>query len=153
MDKGSGCDPERYRIIPDWSTQTKETMKLYIAVLDDFPDYMTPTLVAHSVLGYNIEVNSGVNEKLQKDYLNYLTYSFKKVVVRVNQSEFNKIASLPDVYLGHENSVLEGKKSCAVWLYNGEDKMPRVLQFARLWKPKEVKESNGSTSVLLIENC
>lgn len=127
-------------------------MKLYIAVLDEFPDYMAPTLVAHSVLGYNIEVNSGVNEKLQKDYLNYLTYSFKKIVVRVNQSEFNKIASLPDVYLGHENSTLEGKKSCAVWLYNGEDKMPRVLQFAQLWKPKEVKESNGSTSVLLIEN-
>jgi hypothetical protein len=25
-------------------------MKLYIAVLDEFPDYMTPTLVAHSVL-------------------------------------------------------------------------------------------------------
>lgn len=26
-------------------------MKLYIAVLDEFPDYMTPTLVAHAVLG------------------------------------------------------------------------------------------------------
>lgn len=152
MDKGSGCDPERYRIIPDWSTQTKETMKLYIAVLDDFPDYMTPTLVAHSVLGYHLTVPNTLGTKLFIDYRAYLDKSFKKVVVRVNQSEFNKIASLPDVYLGHENSTLEGKKSCAVWLYNGEDKMPRVLQFAQLWKPKEVKEANGSTSVLLIEN-
>lgn len=30
-------------------------MKLYIAVLDDFPDYMTPTLVAHAVLGAHYE--------------------------------------------------------------------------------------------------
>lgn len=25
-------------------------MKMYIAVLDEFPDYMTPTLVAHAAI-------------------------------------------------------------------------------------------------------
>ena len=29
-------------------------MKLYIAVLDEFPDYMVPTLVAHAVLGAHL---------------------------------------------------------------------------------------------------
>lgn len=144
MDKGLGCDPKRCRIIPGLTPQTKEDMKLYIAVLDDFPDYMTPTLVAHSVLGYHLTVPNMLGTKLFIDYKVYLDKSFKKVVVRVNQSEFDKIASIPDVYLGHENNTLEGKKACAVWLYNGEDRMPRVLQFAKLWKPKyEVSKTNG----------
>jgi hypothetical protein len=30
-------------------------MKMYIAVLDEFPDYMVPTLVAHAVLGAHLE--------------------------------------------------------------------------------------------------
>lgn len=110
-------------------------MKLYIAVLDDFPDYMTPTLVAHAVLGFHLQENT------KGDYNTWLKRSFKKVVVRVNQSEFNKIVTLPDVYLAHESSVLEGRKACAVWLFNGTDRMPGVLKFAKLWKPKE--STNG----------
>ena len=30
-------------------------MKMYIAILDEFPDYMTPTLVGHSVLGAHLK--------------------------------------------------------------------------------------------------
>ena len=29
-------------------------MKMYIAVLEDVPDFITPTLVAHAVLGAHI---------------------------------------------------------------------------------------------------
>ena len=36
-------------------------MKLYIAVLDEFPDYMTPTLVAHSVLAAHMAFIEDVN--------------------------------------------------------------------------------------------
>lgn len=71
-------------------------MKLYIAVLDEFPDYMTPTLVAHSVLAAHLEFQDNPN------YLKWLHESFKKCVVRVNQKEFAKIAELPFVHLGHE---------------------------------------------------
>jgi type III restriction enzyme len=60
--------------------------------------------------------------------------SFKKCVVRVNQKEFDKIAALPSVYLGHENTTLEGRKSCAVVCPREE--IPNVLKFAKLWKPK-----------------
>lgn len=105
-------------------------MKLYIAVLDDFPDYMVPTLVAHAVLGAHL--------KFQDDghYTTWITHSFKKCVVRVNQKEFDKIAALPNVYLGHESTILDGQKSCAIVLVNFVQEVPNVLKFAKLWKPK-----------------
>ena len=105
-------------------------MKLYIAVLDEFPDYMTPTLVAHSVLSAHI--------KFEEDpiYQDWLNNSFKKCVVRVNQKEFDKIALLEKVHLGHENHTLDARKSCAVVCPMDTMKLPKVLKFAKLWKPK-----------------
>jgi hypothetical protein len=111
--------------------------KLYIAVLDEFPDYMTPTLVAHAVLGAHLEfTKKGPFDQhtFGARYEDWLENSFKKCVVRVNQKEFDKIAALPDVYLGHENTTLEGRKSCAVVCPREE--LPNVLKFAKLWKPK-----------------
>lgn len=105
-------------------------MKLYIAVLDEFPDYMVPTLVAHSMLSAHL--------KFEDDpiYNDWLTRYFKKCVVRVNQKEFDKIAELPNVHLGHENKTLEGRKACAV-VCPTTGELPNVLKFAKLWKPKE----------------
>lgn len=106
-------------------------MKMYIAVLDEFPDYMTPTLVAHAVLGAHL--------KFRDDgyYNHWLEHSFKKCVVRVNQKEFDRIAALPKVYLGHEKNTLDGRKSCAVVCpYSISAEPPNVLKFAKLWKPK-----------------
>ena len=81
---------------------------MYIAVLDEFPDYMTPTLVAHSVL------NAHVKFQDHPAYIKWFSESFKKCVIRVNQKEFDKISQLPDVHLGHENKTLDARKSCAV---------------------------------------
>lgn len=106
-------------------------MKLYIAVLDEFPDYMVPTLVAHSVLNAHLQF-SGIAEY---DY--WLETSFKKCVVRVNQREFDKIATLDRVHLGHENKTLAGRKACAVVCPFGSE-IPNVLKFAKLWKPLEI---------------
>lgn len=116
-------------------------MKLYIAVLDEFPDYMVPTLVAHTMLGAHLQFARAYIAHQDKcinpytDYLDWLENSFKKCVVRVNQKEFDKISALPDTYLGHENTTLEGRKSCAIPLPVKE--IPNVLKFAKLWKPKE----------------
>lgn len=114
-------------------------MKLYIAVLDEFPDYMVPTLVAHTMLGAHLKFS----KKGPFDYYNFsanyedwLENSFKKCVVRVNQREFGKIAALDSVYLGHENNTLEGRKSCAVVCPMPKEELPNVLKFAKLWKPK-----------------
>jgi hypothetical protein len=112
-------------------------MKLYIAVLDEFPDYMVPTLVAHAVLGAHLEFTKYDSDNIvfaQTFYEEWLHSSFKKCVVRVNQKEFDKIVALPDVYLGHEKTTLEGQKSCAVVYPRPET--PNVLKFAKLWRPK-----------------
>ena len=107
--------------------------KLYIAVLDEFPDYMTPTLVAHTMLGAHLHFSNLEHTNL---YAEWLKDSFKKCVVRVNQKEFDKIAALPFTYLGHENTTLGGKKSCAIPAPVHDDYLPNVLKFAKLWKPK-----------------
>lgn len=105
------------------------TIKMYIAVLDEFPDYMVPTLVAHSVLTAHM--------KFEKDrsYQKWLDESFKKVVLRVNQKEFDRIAALEKVHLGHENNTLDAKKACAVVCPIDGD-IPNVLKYGKLWKPR-----------------
>ena len=110
-------------------------LKMYICVLDEFPDFMVPTLVAHSVLGAHQQfqpTNDSYNEWLQK--------SFRKVVVRVNSREFQTIQALGTqlVYLGHENNTLGARKACAVVAPVRSDSLPNVLKYAKLWKPKEV---------------
>ena len=105
-------------------------MKLYIAVLDEFPDYMTPTLVAHSVLAAHLKFQDNLS------YQKWLNESFRKVVVRVNKKEFDKISQLPFVHLGHELHTLDGKDACIVVCpYENKDEIPKVLKCAKLWKP------------------
>lgn len=108
-------------------------MKLYIAVLDEFPDYMTPTLVAHAILGAHLEF------QYHPEYQKWLIYSFKKCVVRVNRKEFDKICELPDVYLAHENHTLNAKKSCAIPVPCENNLLPNVLKYAKLWKPTSLE--------------
>jgi hypothetical protein len=104
-------------------------MKLYIAVLNTVPSFMVPTLVAHSVINAHILMQD------DEQYNKWLTESFKKVVLSVNQKEFDKISALDTiVHLGHENSTLGGIKSCAV-VRPYIDELPNVLKFAKMWKP------------------
>jgi hypothetical protein len=104
-------------------------MKMYIAVLDEVPDHMVPVLVAHAVLGAHLKFDDLVLTK----YSDWLHGSFRKVVLKVSRAEFDKISKLPVVYLAHENTVLNGEKSCVV-VCPQEDN-PKVLTFAKMWKP------------------
>lgn len=117
-------------------------LKLYIAVLDEVDDYMTPTLVAHSILGAHLDwwanamLEEITNQTYQEEpYINWLTNSYAKCVIRVNRKEFEKIKQLDKVYLGHENKTLNGEKSCAVVYPVMSDSLPNVLKFAKLWSP------------------
>lgn len=107
-------------------------MRLYIAVLDEFPDYMVPTLVAHSVLGAHLRFATQY-----EDYDRWLNCSFKKCVIRVNQKEFDKICALHHTYKGHEIHTLDGRPSCAIPIPCESDVLPNVLKFAKLWKPRD----------------
>jgi hypothetical protein len=118
-------------------------MKMYIAVLDQVPDFMVPTLVAHTVLAahghFTNTLDGGGHGASDYDefpqYIDWFENSFRKVVLRVNQKEFDKIAALEHTYLGHENTTLEGRHSCAIPLVCANDDRPNVLKYAKMWKP------------------
>jgi len=105
--------------------------KMYIAVLDEVPDFMVPTLVAHSVINAHIEFER------EPEYEDWLDNSFKKVTVRVNRKEFAKLqdTALP-LWLGHENTTLNAEKSCIVVFPVEDEHRPNVLKFAKMWSPK-----------------
>ena len=117
--------------------------KMYIAVLDTVPDHMVPVLVAHSVLSAHLEfeavttplVTGGSTKVYDMVYKDWLKESFRKCVVKVNQKEFDRIATTLSVHLGHENTTLDGIKSCAVVKPVYSDAIPNVLKFAKLWSP------------------
>lgn len=104
-------------------------MRLYICVLDSVPDYIVPTLVAHTMLGAHLEFSGDA------DYDYWVKESYKKCVVRVNQKEFDKISKIPFTFLGHESKTLDGIKSCAIPIPVTDGSLPNVLKFAKLWKP------------------
>lgn len=112
--------------------------KMYIAVLDDAPDYMVPTLVAHSVLNAHGCFTSNWDDLHQlHTYEDWFNNSFRKVVVRVTRREYDKIKNTLIHWEGHENTICDGKGSCLVLLPVESDEIPNVLKFAKLWKPKE----------------
>lgn len=116
-----------------------KTLKLYIAVLDEVPDHMVPVLVAHAVLSAHRQFAPPHFANTAFDnYHWWLNESFKKVVLRVNQKEFDKITELSNVYLGYESSTLEGKDSCAVVCPRYD--LPNVLKFAKMWTPAHKTE-------------
>lgn len=113
-------------------------MKLYIAVLDEFPDFMVPTLVAHATI--NAHIKFSMRDNGIADYPHYhdwLQNSFKKCVVRVNQKEFDKISQLKGACLQFEIHTLNGRSSCVIVPPVPNDELPKVLKFAKLWKPKD----------------
>ena len=105
--------------------------KMYIAVLDTVPDFMVPTLVAHTI------INAHTQFERDPEYDDWLDNSFKKVTLRVNQKEFDRIAAIPQTYLGHENSTLEGAKSCAIPMPCEDADRPNVLRCAKMWSPDQ----------------
>ena len=111
-------------------------LKMYIAILDEVPDYMAITLALHTILNAADEfVCQDSNSCKDTDYLDWRQNSYRKVTVRVNRKEFEKIKNL-NCYLGHENTTLGGEKTCAVVYPVWSDKVPNVLKHAKMWAPK-----------------
>ena len=73
----------------------------------------------------------------EDDHRLWLKDSFRKVVLRVNRKEFDKIRTTLTCWEGHENTTVGGEKSCLVVFPVESDAIPNVLKFAKLWKPKE----------------
>lgn len=109
--------------------------KMYIAVLDEAPDYMVPTLVAHSILSAHMKFD----EPKYPEYIEWFIHSFRKVVLRVNRREFDKIRETLVCHEGHENTICDAQPSCLVVLPVESDNVPNVLKYGKMWKPKPVE--------------
>lgn len=118
--------------------------KMYIAVRDDVPDFMVPTLVAHAVLGAHDYFDTHDDRIIQLTYLDWKEDSFRKVVVRVNQKEFDKIQSTLVHYAAHENTTCNGEKTCLVVCPVESNDVPNVLKYAKMWKPKDTQQIQPS---------
>jgi hypothetical protein len=112
--------------------------KMYIAVLDEAPDYMVPTLVAHTILGADDHFYEHPDMETVRQYCDWRVNSFRKVVLRVNRREFDKIRETLTHYAGHENTICGGERSCLIVLPVESDAVPNVLKFAKMWKPEDV---------------
>lgn len=111
-----------------WEDKVEPYFKMYISVLDKAPKNMVPTLVAHSVLGAHLKLSN------EDTYKQWLSESYKKVVVSVDQKSFDKIFNLDQtIYAGHEYTILSGEKSCLITIVKS-DEIPNVLKFAKLWE-------------------
>jgi putative NADPH-quinone reductase len=107
---------------------------MYIVIRDDVPDFIAPTLVAHSVL------NAHIKFQHVDAYRQWLTDSFKKVVVRVSQATFTDIIEnlkLP-MHVGHEKKTCDGADICIVCMPVWNTNVPNILKCVDLWKPKTV---------------
>lgn len=107
--------------------------KLYVVVRDDVPAHMVPVLIAHTVI--NAHDHFRTKTKFQNDYELWRIHSFRKVVVKVPPNIFEKITKELNCYVGYENKTLNGEHSCAVVHPVMSDNIPKVLQYAALWKP------------------
>lgn len=115
-------------------------LKMYIVIKDSVPDKMVPVLVAHSTLGAHLKF-SGI-EEIRKDadlYSVWLKESYRKVVVKVNDKQFENIKRLDTeftskygIYEGYENKTLNGETSCLV-LIARHGNLPKDLSYAKLW--------------------
>ena len=122
-------------------------LKMYIAVLDEVMDGMVPTLVAHTTLGVHLK------HYTNSLYDQWLSDSFRKVVVKVDRDQFERIRSLETcdkfVYEGSENKTLNGLTSCLITV-EWSDKTPDVLRKSSLWEPSKVSTLNIDKAADLI---
>lgn len=108
---------------------------MYIGVREDFPDFMTPTLVGHAVLRHAL-AHQELPEAYRDAYLHWVSQSFRKCVVRLNLKEFAKMRALPGTVESWENSTLDGAISCVTYITREDEPLPNVLRFAKLWAPR-----------------
>lgn len=111
-----------------------KNMKMYILVPDYVPDYFVPTACAHASLMVHL--------KFQSDhvYQDWLSYSFKKVICRVDPKCFETAKHHPDHVIVTENNPRvtgEMPNNEVALAFCPRMEMPKPFQYFKLWKPKE----------------
>lgn len=102
---------------------------MYILIKDDVPDHMVPVISAHVSLGTYLEFQH------LTDMQDWLKNSFRKVVVKVNQKEFDNMKNSEYNRRVFTESALDGME-VAIGCVPTEQEKP--FKFYKLWKPKRI---------------
>lgn len=103
----------------------EKPLKMYILIKEDVPDQMVPVISAHASLASYLRFS--FDEKMKE----WLASSFRKVVCKVNNKEFENAKKFDGVVVLTE-SALDGREVCVVTTPTNEDK---PFKFYKLWKP------------------
>lgn len=105
-------------------------MKMYIAVKESVPLGFAMVGVAHAAIIAHL--NWG-EDRVHKDYQHWREHSFKKVVLKVSDKEFEKLKSLRDAVVVTE-SALEEQQTCVVLCPRDDADWPKFVRFLRMYK-------------------
>ena len=101
--------------------------KMYLLIKDSVPDNLVPLICAHASLAAWLKYES---TNSVRDWVNN---SFRKVVCRVSEDEFNRAALFNGSHVTTA-SELENKQVCCVLVPMVEEYPPEVKKY-ELWKP------------------
>ena len=104
-------------------------MKMYILMLDTVPDAFAPVMSAHSsLMCYD-------RFRADKDMIIWFHNSFKKVVCRVSQKEFDRALEVGNKYVLTTESNLDGMVCSATFCPRLKEDWPEDFRYFRLWSP------------------
>ena len=105
-------------------------MKMYIFIKDSVPDGMAPVVAAHAALACYLKFEH------DEDMVDWLNYSFKKVVCRVSDKEFDVLKNIKKHNITTESS-LESKEVAMTFCPRDEPQCDlNWFNSYKLWKPK-----------------
>lgn len=105
-----------------------KTLKMYILIHENVPDGFAPTCAAHASLACFAEFE---NNKMMRDWF---SNSFRKVVCRVSEGEFQKAKTFEDCIMLKENN-LEDMETVIAFVPRYE--WPKAFQYYSLWRPRQ----------------
>lgn len=103
-------------------------MKMYILVKDDVPLGLAMTAVAHAVAAACLEWAGDAQ------FEEWRHTSFKKVVCRVNQKEFDRVKEECGEIVVMTESALDGAETAIAFNPRHDEDWPKTARFWRLYK-------------------
>ena len=105
-------------------------MKMYICIKQDTPVGMAMNSAVHA--GLMCHLRFGEDEG-DKDYLDWLEKSFKKVTCAVSDAEFAMLKTVPDHLIVTE-SRLDNAELAIVLKPRNDNDWPEFVNLLKLWK-------------------
>ena len=102
-------------------------MKLYIFIKDTVPLGLALATVGHGCMAAVFKWENDAS------FINWKMNSFRKVICKVNQKEFDRAKECEDIIVMTE-SALNNEEVSIVFKPRQDNKWPKVVKYAKLYK-------------------